>query len=87
MQVTAVESTTLATVAYDEARGLLQLEFRSRALYQYFGVPVEVHEALLDAPSKGRYFNRFIRGRFRYSLASHDLGQAWPKTTPSERQG
>ena len=38
MHVTAVESTTLATVAYDKASGLLQLEFRSRAIYQYFGV-------------------------------------------------
>ena len=66
MRVTAVESTTLATVAYDKACGLLQLEFRSRAIYQYFGVPAAVHEGLLGAPSKGRYFNRFIRGHFPY---------------------
>jgi len=71
MNVTAVESTTLATVAYDDARELLQLEFRSRAIYQYFGVPAAVHAALLHAPSKGSYFNRVIRGRFPYSLAFH----------------
>jgi hypothetical protein len=71
MNVTAVESATLATVAYDDARELLQLEFRSRAIYQYFGVPAAVHAALLCAPSKGRYFNRVIRGRFPYSLASN----------------
>jgi KTSC domain len=65
-----VESTTLATVAYDEARGLLQLEFRSRAIYQYFGVGAAVHHALLGAPSKGNYFNRCIRGRFTYSLVA-----------------
>jgi len=51
MDVTTVESTTLATVAYDKARGLLQLEFRSRAIYQYFGVAAAVHEALLCARS------------------------------------
>jgi hypothetical protein len=39
MNVTAVESTTLATVAYEEARELLRLEFRSQAIYHYFGVP------------------------------------------------
>jgi hypothetical protein len=66
MRVATVESTTLATVAYDEARELLQLEFCSRAVYLYFGVPAAVHQALLDAPSKGRYFNRAIRGRFPY---------------------
>ena len=74
MHVTAVDSTTLATVAYDKARGLLQLVFRSRAIYQYFGVAAAVHEALLGAPSKGSYFNRFIRGRFPYSLVSPGEG-------------
>lgn len=68
MRVAAVESTTLATVGYDEADELLQLEFCSQAVYQYFGVPAAVYGALLEAPSKGRYFNRVIRGRFAYRL-------------------
>ena len=66
MDTTAVSSTTLAIVAYDGTRNLLQLEFRSRAAYCYFGVPAAVHEALLAAPSKGRYFNQVIRGRYAY---------------------
>ena len=66
MCVVTVESTTLATVAYDEARQLLQLEFRSRVVYLYFDVPAAVHQALLAAPSKGKYFNQTIRGRFSY---------------------
>jgi hypothetical protein len=68
MQINAVESTTLATIAYDEALELLQLEFRSQAIYQYFGVPVAVYVAFSDAPSKGRYFNQVIRGSFPYTL-------------------
>jgi KTSC domain-containing protein len=68
MRVATVESTTLATVAYDEAQELLQLEFCSRAIYFYFGVPAAVHQALLEAPSKGRYFNQSIRGQFPYRL-------------------
>jgi hypothetical protein len=68
MRVATVESSTFATVAYDEARELLQLEFCSRAVYQYFGVPATVHQALLSAPSQGRYFNHAIRGRFPYRL-------------------
>ncbi len=66
MNVTAVESTTLATIAYDEPRQLLRLEFRSQAVYQYWNVPAIVHQALLSSPSKGRYFNQAIRGRFVY---------------------
>ena len=70
MLVAAVESTVLTTVAYDEARRLLQLEFCSRAIYQYFGVPAAVHEALLGAPSKGSYFNQTVRRRFPYRLVT-----------------
>ena len=62
----AVESTTLATIAYDEARELLQLEFCSGAVYLYFDVPPAVYQALLGGSSKGRYFNQTIRGRYRY---------------------
>jgi hypothetical protein len=70
MRVAAVESTTLVTVSYDEARELLQLEFCSRAVYQYFNVPAAVHQSLLDASSKGHYFNQAIRGCFPYRLVS-----------------
>ena len=66
MDVTAVASTTLSTIAYDGIRNLLQLEFCSRAVYHYFGVPAAVHESLLGAPSKGSYFNQAIRGRYPF---------------------
>jgi hypothetical protein len=71
VNITPVESATLATVGYDEARELLQLEFRSQAIYQYRGVPATVHHALLYAPSKGSYFNQAIRGRFPYQRLSN----------------
>jgi hypothetical protein len=58
----------------------LELEFCNRAIYQYFGVPAAVHQALLDASSKGRYFNQAIRGRFPYRLIP-DFG-----TMPSDAE-
>lgn len=64
--VAVVESSTIASVGYDLNQRLLQLEFRSREVYHYFGVPAGVHEALLEARSKGSYFHRAIRGRFPY---------------------
>jgi KTSC domain-containing protein len=64
MMPLAVESTTLITIAYDLDRQLLHLEFRDRAIYHYFDVPVDVYQGLVIAPSKGGYFNRSIRGRF-----------------------
>ena len=77
MRIAAVESTTLVMVCYDDAQELLQLEFCSRAVYPYFQVPATVHQALLDAPSKGRYFNQVIGGRFPYRLISQ--GGAAPR--------
>jgi len=71
VNITPVESTTLATVAYDEARELLRLEFRSQAIYHYLGVPPIMHHALLNASSKGRYFNLAIRGRFPYKRVAN----------------
>ena len=65
-----VESTTLRAVAYDDGRGVLQLEFRTRAIYHYYGVPAAVYEALLSASSKGSYFSRVIRGRFSFALCA-----------------
>jgi hypothetical protein len=75
LTATAVESTTFTTIAYDPAGPLLQLEFRSRAVYCYFGVPPEVYQALMAANSKGSYFNRHIRGRFPYHKLADDAAQ------------
>jgi KTSC domain len=69
MYITPVASSTLATIAYDASEQILQLEFRDRSVYRYLGVPAEVHQALLNAPSKGQFFNRAIRGIFRHELA------------------
>jgi hypothetical protein len=89
MHITAVASTTLLTVAYDHIGNLLQLEFRGRAVYHYFGVPAAVHEALLGAPSKGSYFNQAIRGRYPYvRVAGMQAGAPSAEVQPQrERPG
>ena len=70
MNEVRAESTTLRALAYDGSRGILHLEFCTRAVYQYYGVPAVVYETLLVASSKGSYFNRVIRGRFPYALCA-----------------
>ncbi len=66
---TAVESSLLTSVAYSTDQ-TLQLEFRSGAVYHYFVVPPTIFHALITAESKGAYFNRRIRNRFRYQRLS-----------------
>jgi hypothetical protein len=60
----AIESSALATVVYDDASNVLQVEFLDRSVYQYFAVPRRVYEELQRAESKGAHFNRHIRNRF-----------------------
>ena len=61
MDRTPVSSTELASVGYDEATSVLEVEFQKGGIYQYFGVPVEVYEQLIAASSKGSYFNQVVK--------------------------
>jgi hypothetical protein len=60
-----VQSSLLTAVAYS-TDAILELQFHRGAIYRYFAVPPEVFHGLLSADSKGLYFNRYVRNRFRY---------------------
>lgn len=66
MKWTPVESSVFQAAGYVERLALLYLLFRSGEVYRYFDVPGWQYQELLAADSKGRYFGRHIRGRFRY---------------------
>ena len=66
MQTHTVQSTTIAVITYESAWRQLYVQFRDSSAYMYFDVPVQVYQALLEAPSKGEYFNARIRGKFTY---------------------
>jgi hypothetical protein len=61
---TAVVSSVLSSLRYS-IEAILEVEFRSCAIYRYFAVPPAVVERLIAAESKGAYFNRHIRNHFR----------------------
>lgn len=60
-----VESTALATVGYSRKLRALEIEFRNGAIYRYLEVEPVVYEDLLNARSKARYYDDFIRHRYR----------------------
>ena len=62
-----LDSTSLNTVGYLDREALLELEFKSGAIYRYLGVPAATYRGLLGAESKGTYFNCHIRNRFSYT--------------------
>ena len=66
MQRLPIQSTALTGIGYDSATRRLEVEFNDGRVYEYFDVSEPVHAALIASPSKGRYFNGQIRGRFQY---------------------
>lgn len=64
MERAPVASSVLATVGYSEPDSILEVEFQTGRVYRYLGVPLREYEALLRAPSVGRYFNTRIRTRY-----------------------
>lgn len=60
-----VESSAIAAVGYSKQRRALEIEFRNGAIYRYLDVPPEVHEALIDARSKARFYDQNIRHKYR----------------------
>jgi hypothetical protein len=71
MDRVALDSSLLASAGHDSRRHLLDVEFRSGELYRFFNVPSACYRELLQADSKGRYFNANIRNLFPYQRLSH----------------
>jgi hypothetical protein len=64
----AVQSSLLDRVAYHNRRAILRVTFHDGAAYQYAGVPIETYRGLLQADSKGAYFNHCIRDLYPYQV-------------------
>lgn len=54
----------IASAGYDAPTRVLEIEFLSGLVYRYSDVPVDVYDALVDAPSNGRLFQSRIRNAF-----------------------
>lgn len=64
MYRTPVKSSNIKSVGFDN--NTLEIEFHSGGIYQYFDVPTEVYHLFMNSSSKGRYFDQFIKNRFRW---------------------
>jgi hypothetical protein len=60
----AVDSSSIAAVGFSAGAHTLEVQFHRGPTYRYFHVPYQVFAAFLAAPSKGRFFNSYVRPRF-----------------------
>jgi len=63
MTMIRVNSSAIRAVGYDGCT--LAVEFHSGRTYDHPGVPESVYREFMGASSKGSYYARHIRGRYR----------------------
>ena len=62
-----VDSSNLEQIGYLGDEMELHVIFRGGARYVYHDVPPQIFEGLAEAPSKGSYLNREIKGVYTFT--------------------
>lgn len=62
-----VASSNIRSVGYDAPTQTLEVEFLNGTIYQYYGVPENMYEQMMNEHSKGRFLNTYIRNQYPYS--------------------
>lgn len=60
----SVISSDIRSIGYDDETCILEIEFHSGGIYQYYSVPRAVYERLMNASSYGKYFHAHVKGVF-----------------------
>lgn len=61
-----MRSSNIRSVGYDAQSAILEVEFTSGDVYQYFDVAEHLHEQFLNASSLGQFLKDHIRYNYRY---------------------
>lgn len=61
-----VTSSNIRSVGYDQQSAVLEVEFTSDDVYQYFDVPQYLYHEFMNASSKGQFLNDYIKYNYRY---------------------
>ncbi|MDF5779485.1 KTSC domain-containing protein [Pseudomonas syringae] len=55
----------MTAVGYDPATRRMSIRFQQGHSYDFCNVPPAIHQGLMSAGSKGSYYSRYIRDRYR----------------------
>jgi len=61
-----VDSSNIEQVGYDADQSELHVVFNDGSHYVYQGVPGEVFEEMINAPSKGSFLNREVKNVYSF---------------------
>jgi hypothetical protein len=68
---TQINQSLIDWVGWEEGN-VMTIAFESGKIARYLDVPAGIEMGLIQAPSPGSYFNRYIRGIFRYVIVTGD---------------
>jgi hypothetical protein len=80
-------STAIRTLSYDDETATLFVTFIDGDVYAYFEVPAQVHADFRAARSKGGFFARRVRSKYRYQKVGGDKGDDLFGATASPPSG
>ncbi|WP_371417416.1 helicase HerA-like domain-containing protein [Granulicella sp. S190] len=61
------ESSTLSRIRYEAASQVLTVDFRSAGIYEFYEVPANLYQEMIESNLKGDFLSERIRGHFRYA--------------------
>ncbi len=62
-----VVSSNVSSIGYDPSTQTLEVEFLSGSVYQYYGVPKQIYDEIMRAPSKGQFLHTYVKNGYAYS--------------------
>ncbi len=65
MEMVRVNSSAISAVGYDSNTGRMKITFKQGRTYDFCRVPSQIHKGLMEAASKGSYFDRFIKDHYQ----------------------
>ena len=63
-----VKSSSILSLGYEKETETLEIEFTSKAVYQFHGVPPDVWEKFTKAESKGHFFAVHVRACYNMTV-------------------
>lgn len=66
-----LESSNLKQADFDPMMGTLTIGFVNGTVYEFYGVPEDLYQKLLDASSPGKFFLSQIKGKFDFAKRGH----------------
>lgn len=73
------ESSFIEVYSYDGEHHTLTVAMKGGKAYTYQKVPVEVYEAMTQAPSLGRFYGQYIRSKYAVLVEEREPGDEGPE--------